>query len=317
MRRVLAASTLACVLLASAGAHAQTAAASITILTSAQSGAYHALGVALSQIYAQASPRMRATAQVTKAPVESLNMLQAGRGELAFAPGDVLSGAWRGDEEAGFKTPLKNLRGLSATFDNYVHIVARAESGIRTVADLKGKRLSVGTARSATELAAHALVRAAGLTYKDFAKIEYLPFGQSVELMKDRQIDAMVQSAVVGAVSIRDLATAVKVVVVAIPLDVVARAGDGYRPGTITANSYPGQATDVPTAAVPNFLVTQSEVPDEVAYEMTRSLYDHLDKLYAANSAAKTIKRDNALVGMPVPLHPGAERYYQEVGVIK
>jgi uncharacterized protein len=317
MKRVLAASTLVCGLSLSAGAQAQTPTVSITILTSAQSGAYHALGVALSQIYAQVAPKVKATAQVTKAPVDSLNLLQAGRGELAFAPADVLAGAWRGDEEAGFKTPLKNLRGLSATYDNHVHIVARAESGIRTVADLKGKRLSVGTPRSTTELVARAMVRAAGLTYKDFAKIEYLPFGQSVELMKDRQIDAMVQSAVVGAVSIRDLATAVKIVVVAIPLDVVAKTGDGYKPATITANSYPGQTTDVPTAAIPNFLVTQSEVPDDLAYEMTKALYDHLDKLSAASSAAKTIRRDNALAGMPVPLHPGAEKYYQEVGVIK
>ena len=142
--------------------------------------------------------QVKATAQVTKAPAESLNLLQAGRGELAFAPGDVLSAAWRGDEEAGFRMPLKKLRGLSATYDNYIQIVARADSGIRTVADLKGKRVSVGTARSATELSARAIVRAAGLSYKDLAKVEYLPFGQSVELMKERQLDATLQSAVAG-----------------------------------------------------------------------------------------------------------------------
>ena len=317
MTRVVTAFALACVLSASAGVGAQTSPASVGILTSAQSGPYQALGVALSQVYAQGTPKLRATAQVTKTPAESLTLLQAGRGELAFAPGDVLSGAWRGDEEAGFRMPLANLRGLSATFDNAIHIVARAESGIRTVADLKGKRLSVGTARSATEVAARATIRAAGLTYKDMAKVEYLPFGQSVELMKDRQIDAMVQSAVAGAVSIRDLATAVKVVIVPIPGEVVAKAGDAYRPATIPANTYPGQAADVPTAAIPNFLVTQSEVADELAYQMTRSLYENLDRLSGASSAAKTIKRDNALIGMPVPLHPGAEQYYREVGVIR
>jgi TRAP transporter TAXI family solute receptor len=135
--------------------------------------------------------------------------------------------------------------------------------------------------------------------------------------MKDRQLDATLQSAVAGAASIRDLATAVKIVVVPIPRDVVAKAGGAYQPAMIHANTYPGQTSDVPTAAIPNFLVMQSDVPDELAYEMTKALYDNLDMLYAASSAAKAIKRENAVVGMPVPLHPGAEKYYREIGVIK
>ena len=90
-----------------------------------------------------------------------------------------------------------------------------------------------------------------------------------------------------------------------------------YRPATIPGHTYPGQTSEVPTAAVPYFLVTQADVPEELAYQMTKALYDNLDPLSAANSAAKTIKRENAVVGMRVPLHPGAERYYREVGVIK
>ena len=106
--------------------------------------------------------------------------------------------------------------------------------------------------------------------------------------------------------------------VVPIPADVVAKVGDAaYQPAMIPANTYEGQTTDVPTAAIPNFLVTQSDVPDELVYLMTKALYDNLDTLYAAHSAAKAIKRENAVKGMPVPLHPGAEQYYREVGVIK
>ena len=316
MRSVVVAFTLAGMLSASAGAHAQ--ATSITILTGAHSGVYYPLGVALSQIYTKAIPNAKATAQVTKTPAESLNLLQAGRGDLAFTMGDVLSDAWKGAEEAGFRTPLYKLRGVSATYNNYIQIVARADSGIRTVADLKGKRVSVGTPRSGTDLNARAILRAAGLGYKELAKVEYLPFGQTAELMKDRQLDATLQSARLGAASISDLATALKIVVVPIPADVVAKVGDAaYQPAMIPANTYQGQATDVPTAAIPNFLVTQSDVSDEIAYLMTKSLYDNLDTLSAAHSAAKTIKREDALVGMPVPLHPGAERYYREIGVIK
>jgi TRAP transporter TAXI family solute receptor len=305
---------LAGVLAAAGGAHAQT---SITILTGGQNSVYYPLGVALSQLYTKAIPDAKATTQVTKGSAENLNLLQAGRGELAFTLGDVLSDAKRGDQEAGFKAPLDKLRGVSATYNNYIQIVARADSGILTVADLKGKRITVGAARSGTELNARAILKAAGLSYKDLAKVEYLPFGQSAELMKDRQIDATLQSARLGAASISDLATSLKIVVVPIPADVVAKAGDAYQPAVIPAGTYQGQATDVPTAAIPNFLVTQSDVSDELAYQMTKALYDYLDLLYAAHNAAKAIKRENAVKGMPVPLHPGAEKYYREVGVIK
>ena len=290
----------------------------VNILTGGQAGVYYPLGVAVSQIYGKAIPNAKATAQVTKASAENLNLLQAGRGELALTLGDALSDAWKGDEEAGFKTKLDKLRGLSATYNNYIQIVASADSGIRTLADLKGKRVSVGAAKSGTELNARAVFRAAGLSYKDLAKTEFLPFGESVELIKNRQLDATLQSAGLGVASIRDLATSVKIVVVPVPADVVAKIGDpAYQPAVIPAGTYEGQTTDVATAAIPNFLVTHSGVSDELAYQMAKALYDNLDTMYAAHNAAKAIKRENAVKGMPVPLHPGAERYYREVGVIK
>ena len=290
----------------------------VNVLTGGQSGVYYPLGVALSQIYAKAIPNARATAQVTKASAENLNLLQAGRGELGFSLGDSVSDAWKGDEEAGFKTKLDKLRGLSATYNNYIQIVANADSGIKTLADLKGKRISVGAAKSGTELNARAILKAAGLTYADLGKVEYLPFGESVELMKNRQLDATLQSAGLGVASIRDLATSIKIMVIPVPADVVAKVGDAaYQPAVIPANTYTGQTADVATAAIPNFLITHAGVSDDLAYQMTKSLYDNLDTMYAAHNAAKAIKRENALNGMPVPLHPGAARYYKEVGLIK
>lgn len=290
----------------------------VNILTGGQSGVYYPLGVALSQIYAKAIPNTRATAQVTKASAENLNLLQAGRGELALALGDSVSNAWKGDAESGFKTKLDKLRGLSATYNNYIQIVANADSGIKTLADLKGKRISVGAAKSGTELNARAILKAAGLTYADLGKVEYLPFGESVELMKNRQLDATLQSAGLGVASIRDLATAIKIVVVAVPADVVAKVGDAaYQPASIPANTYTGQTADVATAAIPNFLVTHAGVSDDLAYQMAKTMYENIDTLYAAHNAAKAIQRDNAVKGMPVPLHPGAAKYYKEVGLIK
>ncbi len=304
-------------IVASAG-HAVAQQQFINVLTGGQSGVYYPMGVALSQIYAKTIPNARATAQVTKASAENLNLLQAGRGELAMALGDSVSDAWKGDAEAGFKTKLDKLRGLSGTYNNYIQIVAGADSGIKTLADLKGKRISVGAAKSGTELNARAIFKAAGLNYSDMAKVEYLAFGESVELMKNRQLDATLQSAGLGVASLRDLATAVKIIVIPVPADVVAKVGDAaYQAAIIPANTYPGQTTDVATAAIPNFLVTHAGVSEELAYQMTKSMYENLDTLYAAHNSAKAIKRENAIKGMPVPLHPGAERYYKEVGLIK
>ena len=307
---------LAVGLAAAAGAAAQQK--FINVLTGGQAGVYYPLGVALSQIYGKAMPDAKVTVQATKASVENLNLLQQGRGEIAFTLGDSLSDAWKGDEEAGFKTKLDKLRAVAGIYPNYIQIVASADSGIRTMADLKGKRISVGAPRSGTELNARAILKAAGLDYKDFSKVEYLPFGESVELMKNRQLDVTLQSAGLGVASIRDLATAIRIVVVPIPADVVAKVGDpAYQPGIIPANTYTGQTEAVPTATIRNFLVTHSGVPNDVAYTMTKALFDNLDTMVAAHSAAKAISRDDAIKGLPVPLHPGAERYYREVGLLK
>jgi TRAP transporter TAXI family solute receptor len=290
----------------------------INVLTGGTSGVYYPLGVALANVIGKAMPSVKTSVQATKASVENLNLLQAGRGEIAFTLGDSLSDAWKGNEEVGFKTPLKKLRGIAAIYPNYIQIVARADSGIKTLADLKGKNVSVGAPKSGTELNARAIFTAAGMTYKDLGKVEYLPFGESVELMKNRQLDATLQSAGLGVSSLRDLATSVEIVVVSVPEDVIKKVGDpAYIVATIPANTYRGQTTDVQTAAVQNFLVTQDGVSNDTAYAMTKALWTNLDQLVAAHSAAKAIDIKKATSGMPVPLHPGAEKYYKEVGVLK
>src|SRR5690554_3092975 len=264
----------------------------INILTGGTSGVYYPIGVAISQLYGKIDGA-RPSVQATKASVENLNLLQSGRGELAFSLGDSVADAWNGVEDAGFKAPLKRLRTIAGTYNNYIQVVASAESGIKTLDDLKGKRVSVGAPKSGTELNARAVFKAAGLSYDDFSRVEYLPFGESVELIKNRQLDVTLQSAGLGVASLRDLATAVKIVVVPIPPDVVAKIGDpAYQPATIPANTYQGQTEAVPTAAVRNFLVTHSDVPDDVAYTMTKALFENLDQLVAAHKAAAAIKRE-------------------------
>lgn len=315
MRRVrtllLAAATLAI----AATAHAEEF---ITVLTGGTSGVYYPMGVALSQIYGKAMPGAKTSAQVTKASVENLNLLQAGRGEIAFTLGDSLSDAWKGNEEAGFKVPLKRLRTIAAIYPNYIQIVANADSGIKSLADLKGKRIAVGAPKSGTELNARDILKAAGMSYKDFAKVEYLPFGESVELMKNRQLDATLISAGLGVAAIRDLATAVKIVLVPVPADVVAKIGDAaYLAGTVPATTYSGQTEAVATVAVQNFLVSHEGVSTDAAYKMTKAIFEHLPDLQAAHAAAKAITKENAAKSPPAPLHPGAEKYYREVGLTR
>lgn len=290
----------------------------INVLTGGTSGVYYPMGVALSQIYGKALPDAKASVQATKASAENLNLLQSGRGEIAFTLGDALSDAWKGDADAGFPTPLKKLRGIAGIYPNYIQIVASADAGIHRLSDLKGKRISVGAPKSGTELNARAVLKAAGLTYQDFAKVEYLPFGESVELMKNRQLDVTLQSAGLGVASLRDLASSMKIVVVEVPPDVVAKIGDkAYQPVVIPAGTYEGQTKDVPSIAIQNFLVSHHGVSEDTAYKMTKALWENVDALAAAHAAGKQIKRENALKAMPLPLHPGAEKYYREAGMLK
>jgi TRAP transporter TAXI family solute receptor len=289
----------------------------INVLTGGTSGVYYPLGVALSEIYGKGIEGARTQVQATKASVENLNLLQQGKGEIAFALGDSVKLAAEGNTEAGFPGKLDKLRGIAAIYPNYIQIVASQESGIKTLEDLKGKSLSVGAPASGTELNARAIFAAAGMKYEDLGKVEYLPFAESVELVKNRQLDATLQSAGLGVASIRDLATSLPINVVAVPRDVVEKIGSPYMSVVIPAGTYDGQTADVETAAVGNFLVTHDGVSDETAYQMTKLLFENLDQLTAAHAAAKAIDPAKALDGMPIPLHPGAERYYKEAGLLK
>lgn len=294
-------------------ANLQAAPTFINILTGGTSGVYYPIGVGISQIYGHGIEGSKVSVQATKASVENLNLLQAGRGELAFALGDSVADAWKGDAEAGFKTPLKKLRAIAGTYPNYIQVVASKESGIRSLDDLKGKRISVGAPKSGTELNARAIFKAAGLTYQDMGKVEYLPYAESVELIKNRQLDATLQSSGLGQAAIRDLAATLPVVFVPIPAQVVANIGnDAYQQATIPAGTYDGQEAEVPTAAIINVLVTRQDVSDELVYQMTRLLFDNLPRLVNAHAAAKDIRAENAAKHLPIPLHPGAERYYKE-----
>ena len=312
-KRVLVVGVLAAGISVSAGA-----AEFINVLTGGTSGVYYPLGVALSQIYGKAIPGSKTAVQATKASAENLNLLQAGRGEAGISLGDAVSDAWKGNEEAGFKNPLKKLRTIAALWPNYIHFVATADSGIKTLADIKGKRISVGAPKSGTELNVRQILKAANISHKDFSKVEYLSYAESVELMKNKQLDVTLLSSGLGVAALRDLATTQKVVFLTIPEEIVAKINDpAFVVGVIPAKTYEGQDKDVTTISVQNYLVTHEGVSTETVYTMTKSMFDNLDQMAAAHSAGKSIKKENAAKNPPAPLHPGAEKYYREVGLVK
>jgi TRAP transporter TAXI family solute receptor len=282
--RLIAAAVATAAIFFAPGAHAQSF---INILTGGTSGVYYPLGVAIGKIYSDKIPNVKTQVQATKASVENLILLQQGRGELAFTLGDSLKAAWEGDEEAGFKSRLDKLRTLGAIYPNYIQIVATSDSGIKTLADLKGKSLSVGAPKSGTELNSRAILSAAGMTYKSIGKVEYLPFAESVDLMKNRQLNATLQSAGLGVASLKDLSTSTEITVVSVPKAIVDKIGPPFVPAMIPANTYTGQDKDVPTAAVVNYLVTSAAVSDDLAYQMTRLIFESLPELVDAHAAGK------------------------------
>ncbi|MBF0680136.1 MAG: TAXI family TRAP transporter solute-binding subunit [Devosia sp.] len=307
---------LATTLVFSAGAVPAQSQEFINVLTGGTSGVYYPLGVALSELYAENIEGARTQVQATKASVENLNLLQQGKGELAFALGDSVKAGWDGVEEAGFPQPLTEIRAIAAIYSNYVQIVANAESGIKSLEDLRGKSISVGAPASGTELNARAIFAAAGMSYDDMGKVEYLPYAESAELIKNRQLDATLQSSGLGVAFIQDLAATMPINIVAIPAEVVDTIGAPYIASVIPAGTYDGQTEDVSTAAIGNILVTHAGVSDETAYQMTKLMFENLDRMVASHSAAADIDPANALTGLSIPLHPGAERYYREAGLL-
>ncbi|XLX38919.1 TAXI family TRAP transporter solute-binding subunit [Ectopseudomonas mendocina] len=289
----------------------------INILTGGTSGVYYPLGMSLSELYRENIKGSTTSVRATKASVENLNLLQIARGQLAFALGDSVADAWKGDEEAGFRAPRDRLRAIAGIYPNYIQIVASQASGIRSLEDLRGKRISVGAPRSGTELNVRAIFKAAGLSYKDMGQVEFKPYADSVELIEKGQLDATLQSAGLGMAAIRELAERMPITFVTIPEQVVSRVGGAYQPGIIPAGTYKGQASDVATATITNLLVSQTSVADDVAYQMARLLFENLDRLAEAHPAAKDIQLQRATNGLPIPLHPGAERFYREVGVLE
>ncbi len=287
----------------------------LQILTGGTSGVYYPVGVALKSILDRELPGLEFTVLSTQATVENLNMLQRGDGVLALAQGDILSEAQAGNPEAGFPSSRTNIRLVGAAYPNFIHVLAHRDGRIESFEDLVGKRVSVGPARSGNELNARALLGAAGLSYADLLQVEYLHYGESVDLFLKGELDAVIISAGLGVAAVHEASERADIRIVPVDPAIVAVHSRMFFPIEIPADSYRGQDEPVATAALNNFFVTTSEAPDDLVYRITKAIFENLAEIGEAHSAAAVISREAALAARPIEVHPGALRYFREHGL--
>lgn len=286
----------------------------ITIVTGGSSGPYFALGGTVANLLNEKVPGVNASVQSTSASAVNATMLGTKKADIAFAMNDVISYAHEGVELFKDKK-VSNLRGIASLYPNFVQLFTLKSKNINEVSDLKGKRIGVGAAGSGTEVNARQILEAHGITYKDI-RPDFLSYAEAVEQLKNGSVDAAFITSGLPNSNILDIATTHDVMMIPIrkaKVEELAKKYPFYTSEMIPAGTYKDKEA-VETAAVTSILVTRAELSDEVVYNMTKAILTNVDSLVKTHSAAKDIKMDKLRAGMPVPMHPGADKYLKEIG---
>lgn len=287
----------------------------VTIATGGSSGPYFAIGGAMANLLNEKMDNVNASVQSTGSSVVNATLLGEQKAELAFAMNDVISYAYEGIEVFKDKGKVENLRGVAALYPNYVQVVTLEKNGINEISDLKGKKVGVGAPGSGTEVNARQILGAHGITYDDIDE-DFLSYAESIEQLKNGAVDAAFLTSGLPNSNIMDICTTHDVKIVPIRKDVVEKLAQDYpfySSEMIPAGTYDDKE-DVETAAVTSLLVTRAELSEDEVYSITKTIFDNVDSLHEAHSAAKRISLDTVRKGMPIPLHPGAEKYFKEQG---
>ena len=291
----------------------------IAIGTGGTGGVYYPIGGALANLLSKNMPNMQATAQVTGGSVDNLKLINAGQSELAFSMADAALDAFNGEDKfKGTKVPVRTLLVL---YPNQMHVVTIEGTGINTMADLRGKRVSTGSPGSATEVMGFRVIEAAGLDKDKDMKRERLGVAESVNALKDRKIDAFFWVGGLPTAAVTDLANTPGIKIKLVDhADLVAamnqKYGNLYVQDVIPKTTYKGMDADNAQATVMNILVAHEKMDDKTAYDIVKALFDYRNDLIAVHKEAENFKLENQkAAATPIPFHPGALKYYAEKGV--
>ena len=293
-----------------------------SIATGGTGGTYYPLGGMLAQLISNNvvldGHKLSATAETGNASVANASLLGREGAESAFVAADILDAAYKGVSQFKGKE-IKNIRALGSLYPETVQLVVRANSGINSVADLKGKKVSSGSPGSGQWQLLGDLLNAYGLKRGDVAE-DYSSFSQSVEKLKDGNLDASLITAGAPTSSVIELsnAHAIKIIPLVGPeIDKLRKVQPYYANAILPANSYKGQTQAVKTIAVRAIWSTYADLDEDLAYAIVKALYENTETLAKVHAKGKEISIETALESVSIPVHPGAERYYREKGLIK
>lgn len=289
----------------------------VTIVTGGSSGTYYPIGGAMAQILTKYVPGVKATAVTSGASVVNARKVGELEAEFGLLQNDVAYYAYNGLEM--FKdSKLDKLRGVATLYPEIIQIVTLKENNIKTIYDLKGKKVAVGAPGSGTAVDAMQILKAAGIDESN-TEIRYLNFKEVSDALKDKTIDAGFIVAGIPTAAVSDIAAVRDVAIVEVPDEIYQKLKEDYpfyTQVTIPAGTYKGVDEDVKTVAVLAMLATNADLPDDLVYQITKAIFEHRDELVAAHKRAEDITLETALEGMSIPLHPGAEKYYKEKGLL-
>ena len=293
----------------------------LSIATGNTGGIYYPYGGGIARIISQSLPRVDATAEVTSASVDNLKLIQQGKADIAFTFADTLDDALRG-RAAFTKSPVR-ARTLAVLYPSYTQIATLEGRHIDRLTDLRGKVVSTGSPGSGTEVVALRLLKAVGLDADRDLRRQGLSVNASVDALKDGKIDAFFWTGGIPTPSLLDLTSTMGLRPKLLPNDdllpaLQAEYGPSlYFRSVVPAGTYPGLTTDVAVVAVANVLVVDARMSDDLAYDLTRVLFDKQRDLAAIHPEGARLTLESAIENSPAPYHPGAIRYYRERAVWK
>ena len=259
---------------------------------------------------------MNDTAQATGASAENLRLINKGEAEYAIVQNDVMDYAYNGkDLFAGEK--LENIMTIGTLYPEVVQIAVSKDSGIKSVADFKGKRISVGDAGSGVEFNAKQILEGYGLTFDDIKKSN-LSFKESAEGIQNGTLDGCFVTAGVPNAALQELAFSAGLVLVPVDSAAAEKICKKYNYYTVTSipgGTYKGTDSDTAALAIKATLAVNAKLDEEIVYQMTKALFENLDSLAAAHAKGKEVSAKAAVTGVSVPFHPGAKKYFTEIGL--